>query len=91
MFSEYQGKPLIPSGAASDEMITYGLSLADVLHILENGYDCSIKRRRSNIIERCVDSGNKTTKVVAAEVLYYSLDIEAWYITHIGVTTRRRK
>ena len=90
IFPHYESLPIIPSRAASTELIKYGLDLYDVLEILENGYDCSKSKRAKKTIEKCLDHKKKTHKVVAVKVHYYSLDTEAWLITHVGITSKRR-
>lgn len=90
MIPSFKGIQIIPSRAASDEMIKYGLLMEDIIEILNDGYDCYRRKRKENIIERCIDKKEKTLKVVISKVYYYSLNEEVWILTHVGKITKRR-
>ena len=65
--------------------------LEEAVEVLERGYDCAPSKRATSTIERCLDRGKKTVKVVVAEsVRRHPEDQEVWLITHVGLTGRRR-
>lgn len=82
--------PLIPTRSAMTELYNESLDLYAVLDVLECGYDCPRGRRSKGIIERCLDKGRKTIRVVVAKSFNYSLDSEVWVITHVGITSKSR-
>ncbi len=95
---KYNGLRIEPTLSASRELMKEGNDLTDVLEILEEGYDCSASRRKSNIIEKCLRKGDKEYKAVIAEteVTYPDNYIEkVWRLIHFGKITykkqRRRK
>ena len=63
----YKGLRIEPTLSASRELAKEDKDLYDVLNILEEGYDCSASKRKKNIIERCLQKGNKEYKAVLAE------------------------
>ncbi len=63
----YNGMRIEPTLSASRELMEEGKDLYDVLNILEEGYDCGASKRKKNIIERCLQKGNKEYKAVLAE------------------------
>ncbi|MEE8167765.1 MAG: hypothetical protein V3T58_02690 [Candidatus Hydrothermarchaeales archaeon] len=89
MILEWKGLPVIPSKSAADEMYREKLLIHDIVEILENGYDCARSRRGADVYERCVDTKNKTLKVVVARSYNYDLKSEVWVVTHVGMFTRR--
>ena len=73
-----------------DELVKYGMDLDDVAEILNEGYDCSRSKRRKGVVEKCIDRGNKTIKVVVQQG-YIELDgQDCWELIHVGKFTRRR-
>ena len=72
------------------ELCDLGIDLANVVEVLEEGYDCYRSKRKSGTVEKCVDKGNKTLKIVAVQSYNYSLRTEVWAITHAGIFTKRR-
>ena len=94
----YKSFRIEPTLSASRELMKEGKDLNDVLEILEEGYDCSASKRKSNIIEKCLKKGNKEYKAVVAqtEVTYPDNYTEkVWRLIHFGKITykkqRRRK
>jgi len=63
----YNGKRIEPTLSASRELAKECKDLYDVLKILEEGYDCSASKRKTDIIERCLKRREKEYKVVLAE------------------------
>ena len=78
LYPLYRGLPIIPSKTAGRELLELGLDLFDVQEILEYGYDCAISRRKEGVLEKCVDIGRKTTKVVVAKSYNYSMQQDVW-------------
>ena len=75
----------MPSRAAQDEMFDHGVSLHDIVEILEEGFDCSRSKRMKNILERCVHRSKTIIKVVAADTGEHLI------ITHVGKFTASKK
>lgn len=96
MFPTYQGLPIITVQTRKgqknvlDELAYHGLDLEDVQHILEHGYDCSRSARRTGVIERCLDYGNKTVKVVVQSGFISFENKSCWEVIHVGTFTKRR-
>ena len=92
----YQGLPIIivqtrrGQKNALDELTYYGMDLFDVQEILNEGYDCSRSRRRKGVLERCIDRGNKTIKVVAQKGFIEIDGKDCWELIHVGRFTKRR-
>jgi len=85
IYPKYEGKVLIPTKRASDELDNLGLDLDDATRILLEGFDCARSGRAENVVERCTQKGNKIIKIVAANVGNY------WKIIHAGKFTISRK
>jgi hypothetical protein len=67
------------------------LILDEAVEVLERGHDCARSARAARIIERCLDRGKKTIKVVAVEsVRRHPEEQDVWLITHVGLIGRRR-
>ena len=60
-----------------------GLDHHDVKEILENGFDCSISKRRKDIEEKCLEKKGKIIKAVVEKMTSKS-GIEYWRIRHVG-------
>lgn len=84
VYPKFKGKPVIPSRAGANELVQEGMSLAEVVEILENGFDCPRSKRAKGVIEKCVRKGKKTLKVVVAESYNYSLGTDCWLLIHVG-------
>ena len=59
--------------------------LEDVVEILETGFDCSRSKRAGNIIERCIQRGDRIFKVVVVDANEHML------IAHVGTFKASRK
>ena len=78
MIPIWQGKLLMPSKAALDEMYDLNVNLNDVMDILEEGFDCPRSKRKKNKLERCAKRGRKIIKVVVVDTNEHLI------ITHVG-------
>ena len=91
----HQGLPLITvqtrKGQKSvlNELAKYGMDLDDVANILNEGYDCSRSKRRKGVLERCVNKGNKTIKVVVQKGIIELDGKDCWEVIHVGKFSRR--
>ena len=85
LYPLFESKPLIPSKSAMNELMKCNLTLSDAVEILEQGFDCSVNRRKKGTIERCIKQGKKTLKVVAVKSFNYSLNEECWLLVHVGI------
>ena len=64
MFNDkYNGLRIAVSHSAMQELMQEGMTLYDVVEILENGYDAPRKRKKGTI-EKWLDKGKKTYNVV---------------------------
>lgn len=92
----YKGLPIITVQTRKgqknvlDELAYYGMDLYDVQEILNEGYDCSRSQRRKGVLEKCVDRGNKTNKVVVQKGFIEIDGKECWELIHVGKFTKRR-
>ena len=80
---KYKGKPVLPTKTALDELSDIDLNLYEVPEILEKGFE--IRKRKKNIIERCIQRGNKVVNVVV-------VDLDNFYkLIHAGEFTLSKK
>ncbi|MDP2750813.1 MAG: hypothetical protein Q8O89_08335 [Nanoarchaeota archaeon] len=80
---EYDGKPVLPTKNAMDELSDIDLDLYDAVCILNDGFE--IRKRSRNVIERCMQTGNKVINVVV-------VDLGSHYkLIHAGEFTLSRK
>lgn len=93
-YPKYKNLPVIPvqtrRGGKNvlDELAKEGLDLFDVAEILENGYKTHRKRRK-DVIERCINKGNKTIEVVVQKS--FCFEEEVWEIIHAGSFTKKKR
>lgn len=79
----YNGKLIIPTKTALDELSRINLNLYKIPEILENGFE--IRKRKENIIEKAITKRNKVINVVVA-------DIDSYYkLIHVGEFTLTKK
>lgn len=79
----YNGKPILPTKTALNELSEIGVDLYQVTEILENGFD--VRKRKEYIIERGVRKGNKIVNVVAVDLGDY------YKLIHAGEFTLSKK
>lgn len=84
LYPKWRGLPVVPSKAAFSELMFLGMSLADVVEVLDKGYDYSQSRRKQNVFEKCVRRHDKTVKVVVVKDYSVSLGTEVWVVVHAG-------
>ncbi|MFA4820406.1 MAG: hypothetical protein WC613_05625 [Candidatus Aenigmatarchaeota archaeon] len=90
----YQNLRIEPTLAATRELMKYNKDLADVLEVLESGYDCSASKRTENIIEKCLKRGEKEIKAVVAKTKVKYPDgyeEEVWRLVHVGIITFKKR
>jgi len=93
----YQSLPIIPVQTRKgqknviDELAKYCMDLDDVAEILNEGYDCSRSDRRKGVLEKCINRGNKTIKVVVQRGYVEFDDKKCWELIHVGKFTRRQR
>lgn len=78
MFLQWQGKLLLPTKTAQNEMLEEDVDLYKVQNVLEEGFDCSTGKRAENVFERCLETKGRILKVVVVDVG------EHYLITHVG-------
>ncbi|MFH1916333.1 MAG: hypothetical protein ABIJ21_03645 [Nanoarchaeota archaeon] len=79
----FNGKPIIPTKTAMDELSNIDMDLSDVPGILETGFP--IKKRAKNIIEKGIQRGNKVVNVVVVDLGNY------YKLIHAGQNTYSKK
>ena len=91
----YQGLPIITVQTRRgqknvlDELLKHDMDIYDVAKVLNEGYDCSRSKRRKCVLEKCIDRGNKTIKVVVQKG-FIELDGKGcWELIHVGKFARR--
>ena len=95
MYPIYQGLPIITVQTRKgqknvlDELLRHGMDLDDVTEILQEGYDCSRSKRRKGVVEKCIDRGGKTIKVVVQRGFIELDGQECWEVIHVGAFSRR--
>ena len=91
----YQGLPIIPVQTRRgqknviDELAQNVMDLDDVAEILNEGSDCSRSKRRKGVLEKCINRGNKTIKVVVQRGFIELGNEECWELIHVGKFTKR--
>lgn len=83
IYPEWRGLPLLPSKAAMNELLKFGMTLQDVKNVLEHG-EASGKKRQKGIHERTLPKGSKRIKVVVARSYNYSFKTDCWIVVHVG-------
>jgi len=79
----WRGRRLAASKAALRELHNLGISLADVLEVLVEGYEPEGIRRKQGIAEMCLRQGEEVTKVVVAESLEEWSGEIVWLVIHV--------
>ncbi len=79
----YEGKPILPTKMALNELSGIDVNLSEVPEILERGFE--IRKRKKNIIERGIQRGNKVINVVVVDVGDY------YKLIHAGEFTLSKK
>ena len=79
----YNGKPIMPTKTAMDELSDINLDLYEVPEILETGFQ--IRKRKENITEKGVKKGNKIVNVVVVDMGNY------YKLIHVGMFTITKK
>lgn len=85
----YREFRIAPSYSAIRELMDEGMTLLDVLKILENGYDAPRKRKQGTI-EKWLDKGNKTYNAVVVKDYNEILKEDVWVLIHFGKFGRRK-
>jgi hypothetical protein len=91
MYVQFKGLSIRPTKSAYYELKKLDMDLFDVVHVLEEGYDCSTGKRNKDVLEKCIDSKNKTVKVVAVKSFEFWSKKEVYVIVHAGKIGRRKK
>tara|TARA_Y100000310_G_scaffold340356_1_gene435810 strand:- start:442 stop:753 length:312 start_codon:yes stop_codon:yes gene_type:complete len=92
----YRGLPIVTAQTRKgqrnvlDELSLHSLDVWNVKFIVEKGYACSRSKRRKDVIERCINKGAKTFKVVIQRGYLEHISCECWEIIHVGSFTRRK-
>ncbi len=79
----YNGKPILPTKTALNELSEIDIDLYKVTEILEKGF--KIRKRADNIIERGMQRSNKVINVVVADMGGY------YKLIHAGEFTLSKK
>ena len=89
-FLSYEGKPVIPNYSKGVVILlkTEGMTLHDILKVIERGYDCG-KKPKEGIVERCNHWTNRMVKVVLRDAAQYWIIEDIKLFKH-KVRKRRR-
>ncbi|MBI2144312.1 hypothetical protein HYU17_04155 [Candidatus Woesearchaeota archaeon] len=79
----YNGKPVIPTKTALNELSEIGLNLYEIPEILEKGFE--VRKRKESITERGIRRGNKIVNVVVVDLGNY------YKLIHAGKFTLSKK
>ena len=79
----YEGKPILPTKTALNELSEIDVNLYEVPEILEKGFE--IRRRKKNIVERGIQRGRKVINVVVVDLGDY------YKLIHAGEFTLSKK
>ena len=96
MYPTYEGLPIITVQTRKgqknvvDELVEHGMDLDDVADVLNEGYNCSRSKRRKGVLEKCIDKGNKTIKVVVQRGNIELDGQDCWELIHVGKFGRVR-
>ncbi|MFH0714482.1 MAG: hypothetical protein V1847_01570 [Candidatus Diapherotrites archaeon] len=82
---KFEGLKVIPSRSAFRELCRQGMTIADAIRVLEEGFDCEVSPRKKEVLEKCVRKGRKMLKVVAVKSFNYSMNCECWLLLHVGI------
>ena len=85
----YQGLRIEVSRSAMMELMKLGMSLYEVVALLEKGYHAP-RKRKPGTIEKWLDKGNKTFNAVIVKSYNDILQEECWLLIHFGKFTRRQ-
>ena len=80
---DYEGKPIIPTKTALNELSNLNLDLYAVAEILKNGSE--IRKRSKNVAEKIITRGNKAVNVVVVDMGNY------YKLIHAGEFTLTKK
>ncbi len=73
----------MPSLSALNEMHNEGFESEDILNVLEEGTEVEGKKRKEGVIEKVLQTGGRSVKVVVVESYSYALEMECWLIIHV--------
>ena len=90
IYQLYKKLPLIPTRAAMNKLYENNLDIYMVLNVLENGYDCAKSKRAKGTIERWLNEKRKTIRIFVVKSFNYSLNMDVWAITHVGITSKHK-
>ncbi len=85
MIPTWNGKPILPTRSAQNEMFDNDISLIDIKNSIESGFNCSRSTRKKNKLEKCIRKGRKIIKVVVVDTG------EHLVIIHVGSFTASKK
>ncbi|MBI4174605.1 MAG: hypothetical protein HY517_03085 [Candidatus Aenigmarchaeota archaeon] len=71
---------------AYEEMAQFRMDFSSIVSVLNEGYDCGMKRREG-IVERCAPRKLGTIKVVVERIVSES-GIPYWRVRHVGIVGR---
>lgn len=68
----YQGKPLLPTKTALDELSNVDIDLYKAIEMLEQGFN--LRKRKKHVIKKAIRSSNKIISIVVIDQgTYYKL------------------
>lgn len=90
---EWNGRRLLPTRKASHEILELGLSIQEIIAVLDKGFDCAPSKRQKGRIERCLRKNMKLIRVVVqeSELVYASEKEDVYWIIHVSEETYKKE
>lgn len=92
MFEEdvvgYDGKRIVPTKLAQQQLVDNESNLEDVVAVLEQGY-FSPRKRRWGTVEKWLNKGRKVVEAVVVEKWDEAVQENIWLLIHFGKFTRK--
>lgn len=90
---EWNGRRLLPTRKASHEILELGLSIQEIIFVLNKGFDCASSKRQKGRVEKCFRRGTKLIRVVVqeSELMYASEKEEVYWIIHVSEETYKKE
>jgi len=93
-YPTFKGKRIFPTLSATRELMKLGMTLEEVVEVLELGYDCAPGRRKKGVIEKGLQVGKKEIRVVIGDNIFIHPDghqEDIWSLVHVGKTTYKKR
>lgn len=82
----YDGLQIVVSRSEMRELFRHGLSLTDVVEVLENGNNAP-RKRKHNTVEKWLVKRGKVINAIVVKDYNEQMKEECWVLIHIGTFT----